>query len=75
MAFIKIWAHFKTQTYKKIQEENKICTTLPSYWQLVNIIQRTSLLCVYYEKENITVFSNKSCFIFLEYNKENQQWN
>ena len=33
-------------------------------------------MCVYYEKENITVFSNKSYFILLEYNKENQQrWN
>ena len=30
-------------------------------------------MCVYYEKENITVFSNKSYFILREYNKENQQ--
>ena len=76
MAFIKIWAHFKTQTYKTIQrrKQNLHYPTI-----LLTVREHHSghlFMCVYYEKENITVFSNKSYFILLEYNKENQQmWN
>ena len=70
MAFIKIWAHFKTQIYKK-RKQNLHYPTI-----LLTVCEHHSghlFMCVYYEKENITVFSNKSYFILLEYNKENQQ--
>lgn len=76
MAFIKIWAHFKTQTYKKIQRRKQNLHYPTTLLTVREHHSRHLFMCVYYEKENITVFSNKSYFILLEYNKENQQrWN